>query len=199
MPILGITGGIATGKSTFQKLLRDRLEAAFFDTDACAKELLDQDLSVREAITAQIHPQAYDSAGKPDRKLIREVVYRDPSAKQKLEAILHPLIRQTWVRQTEQARAKGEWFIVDIPLLFETKAESFFDHIILIACSVRQQMSRMAARGLTAEISEKIIASQMPTGVKIKGSHHVIWNDGLPESLATQADLFSKYLHARYG
>ncbi len=199
MPILGITGGIATGKSTFLKSLLPRIDAGFFDTDACARRLLDEDQGVREAIIRQIHPEAYDAEGKPNRALIRELVYKDPSIKSTLESILHPVIRSRWVGETEAAREAGRLYVVDIPLLFETKAEAFFDHIVVIACSHSQQMTRLAGRGLSPEISEKIIASQMPIEVKIKSAHHVIWNDGLPEGLTTQADLFSVYLHARYG
>lgn len=199
MPILGITGGIATGKSTFLKLLLSRIDAGFFDTDAYARELLDRDTEVREAIKAQLHPDAYNVEGTPNRPLIRELVYENPARKSVLESILHPLIRSRWVAETKAAREAGRLYVVDIPLLFETKAEAFFDHVIVVACSHSQQMTRMAGRGLSAEISEKIIASQMPIGVKIKGAQHVIWNDGLPEGLTTQADLFSVYLHARYG
>jgi len=199
MPILGITGGIATGKTTFRKLLLQRIEAEFFDADACARVLLDEDEAVREEILQRIHPAAYDAEGKPDRALIRELVYQDAARKSTLEAILHPVIRDRWSRKALAARQEDRMFIVDIPLLFETKAESLFDHIIVVACSHQIQLARMAERGLSVEISEKIIASQMPIGVKMKGAHHVIWNDGLPEGLTTQADLFSVYLHARYG
>lgn len=199
MPILGITGGIATGKTTFRKLLLERIEAEFFDADAYARTLLDENETVREEILRQIHPDAYDAAGHPNRALIRELVYQDAARKSTLEAILHPVIRERWSRKASEARKEDRTFVVDIPLLFETKAESLFDHILVVACSHRTQMVRMAERGLSAEISEKIIASQMPIGVKMKGAHHVIWNDGLPEGLTTQADLFSVYLHARYG
>ena len=199
MPILGITGGIATGKTTFRDALSERLDAEFFDADACARSLLDEDEAVRREILCQIHPEAYDGQGRPNRALIRELVYQDAGMKKTLESILHPVIRATWTEKALAARRENRTFVVDIPLLFETKAESFFDHIVVVACSLRYQMTRMAGRGLSAEISEKIIASQMPIGVKIKGAHHVIWNDGLPEGLTTQADLFSVYLHARYG
>jgi len=199
MPILGITGGIATGKTTFRNALIERIDAEFFDADACARALLDEDEGVRREIQRQVHPEAYDAEGRPNRALIRELVYQDEGRKKTLESILHPVIRATWTQKALAARRENRTFVVDIPLLFETKAESFFDHIVVVACSQRHQMARMAGRGLSSEISEKIIASQMPIGVKIKGAHHVIWNDGLPEGLITQADLFSVYLHARYG
>jgi dephospho-CoA kinase len=199
MPILGITGGIAMGKTTFRQMLLERIPAEFFDADACAKALLNEDPAVRDAIIRQIHPQAYDASGVPDRRLLRELIYQNPELKDTLEAILHPVIRGRWLKEAETAKKAGRLFLVDIPLLFETKAEAFFDHLVVVACSLNKQISRLAGRGLSPEISEKIIASQIPIEIKIKGAHHVIWNDGLPERLMAQADLFSSYLHARYG
>lgn len=200
MPLLGITGGIASGKSTFRKLLLERIEADAFDTDACARELLDEDESIREQVLEQIHPQAYGAEGKPNRALIRELVYKDAAKKRTLEGILHPEIRDRWSRQAKEAEAAHRMFIVDIPLLFETKAESLFDRIIAVACSVETQLSRMERhRHLAREISEKIIASQMPMEVKISRSHHVVWNEGTLETLTAQTDFLARFLNDRYG
>lgn len=200
MPIIGITGGIASGKSTFRKLLLDRVEAESFDADACARELLDENEFIREQILEKVHPEAYLAKGQPNRALLREIIYRDAARKRTLEAILHPVVRDRWSRQAQEASAARRMFIVDIPLLFETKAESLFDLIITVACTVETQMERLVLRpGLTREISEKIIGSQMPVGHKISRSHHVIWNEGSLETLTAQTDLFSHYLHDRYG
>lgn len=200
MPLLGITGGIASGKSTFRKLLLERIDADAFDTDACARELLDEDDSIRELVLEQIHPQAYEESGKPNRALLRELIYKDAAKKRTLEGILHPMIRDRWSRQAREAEAANRMFVVDIPLLFETKAESLFDKIITVACSVELQLVRLEQnRNLPREISEKIIASQMPMSVKISRSHHVVWNEGTLDILTTQTDLLARHLHDRYG
>lgn len=200
MPLLGITGGIASGKSTFRKLLLERIEADAFDTDACARELLDEDDSIREQVLEQVHPEAYGEGGKPNRALLRELIYKDAAKKRTLEGILHPMIRERWSRQAREAEAANRIFVVDIPLLFETKAESLFDRIVTVACSVELQLQRLERhRNLPREISEKIIASQMPMSVKISRSHHVVWNEGSLESLTAQTDLLARYLHDRYG
>jgi len=199
MPILGITGGIASGKSTFRNLLLQRVQAESFDADAYAGKLLDEDESVREQILEKIHPGAY-AGGMPNRALLRELIYEDPEKKRTLEAILHPMVRERWAREAKQAAAAKKIFVVDIPLLFETKAESLFDRIITVGCSIETQLVRLCAReGMTREISKKIIASQMPIGVKISESHHVIWNDGALDALVAQTELFSHYLHDRNG
>jgi dephospho-CoA kinase len=200
MPLLGITGGIASGKSTFRKLLLERIEADAFDTDACAKELLDENDAIREQVLEQIHPQAYGAGGKPNRTLLREIIYKDAAKKRTLEGILHPMIRDRWSRQAKEAAAANRIFVVDIPLLFETKAESLFDKIVTVACSMETQLRRLEEnRSLPREISEKIIASQMPMGVKIARSHHVVWNEGSLAALTTQTDFLARHLHDRYG
>jgi dephospho-CoA kinase len=200
MPILGITGGIASGKSTFRNLLLQYLRADFFDADAAVGELLEKDQIVREEIIEKIHRDAYGSEGKPDRALLRELVFREVVKKRALEAILHPLVRERWLREAQEASNAGRMFVVDIPLLFETDADALFDRIITVGCTVETQLVRLNQRsGLAREISQKIIASQMPIGVKISRSHHVIWNDGALEALVAQTALISRYLHDRYG
>jgi dephospho-CoA kinase len=200
MPILGITGGIASGKSTFHKLLLQHIRAESFDADACVSELLDEDESVRKQVLEKIHPAAYGAGGRPDRALLRELIYQDADKKRTLEAILHPIVRDRWLTKAQEASTANEIFVVDIPLLFETSAESLFDRIITVGCSTETQHARLSGRpGMTREISKKIIASQMPIGVKVSRSHHVIWNDGALDALTAQTELFSRYLHDRYG
>jgi len=200
MPILGITGGIASGKSTARNLLLERIDADSFDADACARELLAEDETIRQEILNKVHPQAYDEEGKPNKRLLRELIYQNAAKKITLEAILHPIIRNRWKEQALEASTAHRMFIVDIPLLFETKAESLFDRIITVACTEQTQLDRLEAnRGLSPEIAKKIIASQMPMGVKITRSHHVIWNDGSHQALTTQTDFLSRYLNEQYG
>jgi dephospho-CoA kinase len=199
MAIVGITGGIASGKSTFRELLVERIHAISFDADACVSKLLDEDSSVRTQIVARIHANAY-AAGKANRALLRQLIYNDVEKKRALEQILHPLVRARWASEARKARLAGRPFVVDIPLLFETGAESEFDRVVTVGCSLETQFARLEARdGLGREISKKIIASQMPIGIKISKSHHVVWNDGALDALVAQAELLSRYLHDRNG
>jgi dephospho-CoA kinase len=200
MPSLGITGGIASGKSTFCKLLLEYIQAESFDADACVSELLEEDESVKEQILNKVHSAAYGIGGRPDRALLRELIYRDTEKKQVLEAILHPIVRMRWLERAQEAARAGRIFVADIPLLFETSAEALFDRTITVGCAPETQLVRLSGRpGMTHEISKKIIASQLPIGVKVSKSHHVIWNDGPLEALTAQTKLFSRYLHDRYG
>jgi dephospho-CoA kinase len=195
MSILGITGGIASGKSTFRDLLVQRIGAIVFDADACVSELLEEDANIREQISERVHPDAYAS-GRPNRSLLRKLIYGDIHKKRALEEILHPVVRARWLGEAQEAKLAGKPFVADIPLLFETGTEGQFDRIITVGCSVETQLARLCARdALSPEISKKIIASQMPIEIKISKTHHLIWNDGSLDALTAQVELLSRYLH----
>ena len=110
------------------------------------------------------------------------------------------LCAQRWLARAQRAAGAGQLFLADIPLLFETSAEALFDRVVTVGCAPEIQLARLSGRpGLTPEISKKIVASQLPIGVKISRSHHVIWNDGALDALIAQTRLFSRYLHDQYG
>lgn len=188
MAIIGITGGIASGKSTFTRALAQIRAARIFDSDACARELLDSDSSVRDAVIRDILPTAYRADGKPDRAAIRAIVFSDPAAKARLEAILHPLVRARRQALAEAARSEGRDLLVDIPLLFETGASSGFDLVVTVACSQEIQTRRAMSRGLTLAQVQQIVASQWGNAQKIAQSDFVVWNDGSLRMLQAQAE-----------
>ena len=188
MAIIGITGGIASGKSTFTRALAEIRAARIFDSDACARKLLDSDSSVREAVIRDILPTAYRADGTADRAAIRALVFSDPAAKARLEAILHPLVRARRQALAEDVRAEGRDLLVDIPLLFETGASSGFDLIVTVACSPETQTRRAMSRGLTLAQVQQIVASQWGNAQKIAQSDFVIWNDGSLRMLQAQAE-----------
>jgi dephospho-CoA kinase len=197
MAIIGITGGIASGKSTFSRALAQIRAAWIFDSDACARELLDSDPSVREAVTRDILPTAYRADGTPDRSAIRALVFSDPTAKARLETILHPLVRARRQALAHDARAAGRDLLVDIPLLFETSASCGFDLIVTVACSLEIQTRRAMSRGPTLTQVEQIVASQWGNAQKIAQSDFVIWNDGSLRMLQVQAEELAARLESR--
>lgn len=199
MPILGITGGIASGKSTFRRLMLEQVDADFFDADACARELLDHNETIREKVLETISPRAYSRSGVPDRAHIREVIYGDIAKKKTLEGILHPVIRERWTSEARSAAQHARLFVVDIPLLFETRAEGLFDLIVCVASSQRTQVDRLTMiRNMPEPLARKILASQWPLPVKMRAATHVVWNDAGLELLHAQADLFAAHLRHKY-
>jgi dephospho-CoA kinase len=194
MAVIGVTGGIGSGKSTFSKMLADHLGARLFDADSAARELLESDPAVREKITAELFAEAYTPDGKPDRAAIRRLVFQDPAAKARLESILHPRIRERWTQLAAECRQNATPLVVEIPLLFETGAERFFDRIATVACSHETQLARTAARGLPRDEAESIIRSQIPLERKTTLAYFVVWNDGSLTNLENQASELAKIL-----
>ena len=194
MAVIGVTGGIGSGKSTFSKMLVEKLGARLFDADSAARELLESDPAVRQEVTTGIFSGAYTPDGRPDRASIRRVVFHDPAAKARLESILHPRIRERWTQLATECRQNATTLIVEIPLLFETGAEHFFDRIVAVACSHETQLARTAARGLTRDDAESIIRSQLPLEQKTSRAHFVVWNDGSHANLENQASELTKIL-----
>jgi dephospho-CoA kinase len=200
MPVFGITGGIASGKSTFVRELLRLRPMEFFDSDAAAHELLDRDAEVQEAIRQAFGADAVDASGRADRAYLRERVFANPEERRQLERILHPVIRDQWTSLADQSRESGDWLCVDIPLLYETGVEKSFDRVIVIACSPATQYRRLREkRGLELAMAEKIVAAQLDLQTKAARAHHVVWNDSSLACLAGQTRLLVSSLQQYYG
>ena len=191
MAVIGITGGIGTGKTTLRGMLARLLGAAVFDADVCAKDLLDSDTDVRESVQSSLGPDSYRADGKAERAVIRRRIFSDPAAKTALEAILHPRVRSAWRLLALDPCFKTWCLLIDIPLLFETRADEILHPVITVACSDETQLQRLADRGLDPEIATRIMASQMPQHEKIARAQFVVWNDGSLAALEAQAALLA--------
>ncbi len=127
------------------------------------------------------------------------MIFSDPNKRKALEAILHPAIRAAWLEMAGALREQpgSPWLAVDIPLLFETSAQSHFDKIVVVACSGATQRKRlMDTRRYTPGLAEGMIAAQLPLAEKIARADFAVWSDGVPESIEIQARLLS--LHILY-
>jgi len=200
MPSIGITGGVATGKSTVARQLFERLRWAvpveLFSSDFEARRLTDQDLVVKQEIKAAFGGQIFDSEGNLSRDLLRDLVFKDGEARKVLESILHPRIREAWI-----GRTGGDGLLLaEIPLLYETGAESFFDRIIVTACSRASQVERIVVeRRLLKELAEQIIQAQLDLEEKIRRADWVVWTDCPREITVQQVNLISQQVIERYG
>jgi dephospho-CoA kinase len=178
MKLCGLTGGVGMGKSTAAGFF-SRPDVRLVDTDDLARELVQPGQPALLEIRHQFGPEMISPAGELDRHRLARLVFADPAARKHLEDILHPRIRETWLKQVEQWRTQScRLGIVVIPLLFETRAESHFDRIICVACSTATQTERLHARGWTPEQVRQRIAAQLPVEQKIARSHYVIWTEG---------------------
>ena len=200
MPSIGVTGGVATGKSTVARhlfeLLQQRVPVELFNSDFEARRLTDSDLAVQEEIRAAFGVQVFDSEGNLARDRLRDLVFHDGAARKVLESILHPRIRETWIRRT----GGDGLLLAEIPLLYETRAESYFDQIIVTACSRASQVERIVVgRRLLKELAEQIIQAQMDLDEKIRRANWVVWTDCPSPITVQQVNLISQEVIELYG
>jgi dephospho-CoA kinase len=184
MKLFGLTGGIGMGKSAAAGLL---LRSGIWveDTDELARSVVTPGHPALAEIQHAFGNEVISPEGTLRRDVLARIVFSDPAARQKLEAITHPLIRELWKKRVETWRANGvKAACVVIPLLFETNAESEFDATICVACSPATQRSRLAIRGWGAEQTAQRIAAQWPIEKKITKANYVVWYEGSFEVLS---------------
>jgi dephospho-CoA kinase len=190
MPAIAITGGVATGKSTVSRLLyeklRPHLAVELFNADFEAKRLTESDSVVQREIRSVFGEGIFDPEGHLRRDKMREWVFNDATAREALEKILHPRIRDAWLGRAQSAR---DWFLVEIPLLYETQAEYEFKLTIVTACSRASQIDRLVReRNLSESLAGQIIAAQMNLETKMQRADRVLWTECPPEITAQQID-----------
>jgi len=196
--VVGITGGISTGKSTFARRLHALTGARLFDADRAAHRLTAEDEAVRVAIRDRFGSEIFSARGDLNRAALRAIVFADQGKKRALEQILHPRIRQQWATEAEESRRSGDIFLADIPLLYETEGEKLCDRVVVVACAEQIQLQRLTARTrLTTAEALRMISSQTPLPKKILLADHVIWNNGPLAVLEAQAEMMARYLTAK--
>ena len=187
MPAIGITGGISTGKSTFCDCLREIVSAAkFFDADLAARSLAELP-EVKQEIFRQFGSGVFSPTGDLNRTKLRAIVFRDATKRRALEQILHPRIRRQWMAEAKKHRNSPDFFFADIPLLYETGGETWCERVVVVACSRKVQLDRLAKRqSLKGSEAQQMLNSQMPLEEKIKCADHVVWNNGDRATLMEQ-------------
>ena len=179
---LGLTGGIGSGKSTVASMLAAK-GAAVIDADAISRSLTAPGGRAMAAIAQTFGPHMIDAQGAMDRQAMRQAVFQDPQAKQKLEAIIHPLVSQITAEQAQAAVQSGHRVLVfDVPLLVESgeRWRQQVDRVIVVDCDAETQRQRVMARsGLAAEEIDRIIALQASRAQRLACADLVILNQGL--------------------
>jgi len=175
---LGLTGGIGSGKSTVASVLVG-LGAHLVDTDAIARALTQAGGAAMPALQAAFGPQAMAADGALDREHVRGLAFADPSAKRRLEAILHPLIGQEAQRQA--ALAQGRPVVFDVPLLTESSHwRARVDRVLVVDCLESTQVARVARRpGWDQATALRVVAQQASRPARRAIADAVIFNDGL--------------------
>lgn len=179
MILVGLTGGIATGKSTVARMFAER-GAAVLDADDMVRELQKQGTSVHTAIVEAFGPLILQDDGAIDRKALGEIVFRDEKARRRLETIVHPALVAALQERLAQLRTQGVSIcVVEAPLLIEAESERRYDWVLVVTAPEEVQVARlMADRGLTREEALARVRSQMPLAEKVRRAHFVIENGG---------------------
>jgi dephospho-CoA kinase len=185
MRTVGLTGGIACGKSTVADLLRGR-GVAVLDLDHVARDVVAPGEPALNEIAA-LWPSVV-VGGALDRKALGAVIVADPAAKRALEAITHPRIWERMERWlAEQEAASAPVAVVEAALMVETGSYARYDKLLVVSCAPEVQRARLASReGYDAATVERWLAAQMPLAAKEAVANVVIHNDTSPEALATR-------------
>ncbi len=191
---IGLTGGIGSGKSSAAKVFRE-LGAGVVDTDEIAHELTGPGGAAIPGIRGQFGADYIAADGSLDRARMRRLVFGDPASKTKLEAILHPLIREQ--SKARIAAARQPYLLVVVPLLLETGAyRELINRVLVVDCSEEQQIARTMQRSrLTADEVRAIMATQLPRRERLARADDVLRNDDDMAAMRRQAEaLHDKYL-----
>lgn len=178
---IGLTGGIGSGKSTVARVLLAS-GAVLVDADAIARQLTAPGGGAVAELARQFGPQVITADGAMDRDRMRQLAFNETATKQRLEAIIHPLVSQESIRQSDDAEKAGRACIVfDVPLLIESgRWRQQLDRVLVVDCHEATQIARVMARnGLTRELVEKIMAAQASRAQRLAAADICIFNDGL--------------------
>ncbi|KAB2334191.1 dephospho-CoA kinase [Bacillus mesophilum] len=188
--VIGLTGGIASGKSTVSSMLK-KMGFTVIDADIEARLAVEKGTEAYEEIVHHFGEDILNETDEIDRAKLGSIIFQEEEQRLKLNSIVHPAVRQQMLQKKEAAIQKGESLIIlDIPLLFESKLEYLADQTLLIYVDEQTQLARLMARNkLTEDEAKARIRSQLPLADKKKLADDIIYNIGTIEE--TQHQLLS--------
>lgn len=177
MAIVGLTGGIGSGKSTVVRMFGD-LGVHWVDADDVARQVVEPGTEALSAIAEHFGADILDGSGALDRARLRTIVFENPAERAWLEGLLHPMIRTELVRQLKPENYSLPYVLLVSPLLFETDQHHLVDHALVVDVPVEVQIERTVARDANArEQVERIIAAQMPRDQRLARADAIIDNN----------------------
>ena len=188
MKVIGLTGGVGSGKSTVAEMFRE-LGATVIDADEAAHAVYAPGTPGFDAVAREFGDE-FVRDGAIDRKRLGTLVFNDAAALRRLNAIVHPLVREWMAARTAEAFDNGaEIVIQDVPLLYENDLEGLFSSVVLVYAPAGVQLERLVeGRGLPRDRAESMIAAQLPIDEKRRRAHHVVDNSGTVEETRNQVE-----------
>ena len=197
MLLVGLTGGIGSGKSTVARLLEER-GAVVFDADVLARDAVAPGTPGHEAVVERFGADVLGPGGELDREALAAIVFADPAARRDLEAIVHPEVRRLFADGCERYRDSDAVIVFGAPLLVETGMNSAFDLLIVVAAPVEIQLERLLRdRGMAEAQARARIGAQAPLQEKVAVADIVIDNDGTLAELERRVDEIWTELRSR--
>jgi dephospho-CoA kinase len=193
---VGLTGGIASGKSTVADMFAG-LGAGVVDTDTVAREVVSPGEPGLEAVVAEFGAEILQPNGELDRRALRNIVFSEPERRELLESILHPLIRARTLQLVEELDTP--YAIIVVPLLLETGFDELVERVLVVDCPEAQQLKRLCRRDNVGETeAQAMLAGQIDRQARLARADDVVDNSGDLQATRTQvAALHERYLHER--
>ena len=187
MLLVGLTGGIGSGKSTVARMLAER-GAVILSADAFAREAVAAGTPGFRRVVELFGPGVVGSDGALDRPAIAAIVFEDDERRAGLEAVIHPEVRRRIAEGIAAEAGSGRVVVVDSPLLIETGAHRSFPVVVVVSASSATQIARLVARGMTEGDARARMAAQIPLKDKAEVADVLLDNDGTEAELEAQVD-----------
>jgi len=195
--LVGLTGGIGSGKSTVARLLEKR-GAVVFDADLLAREAVEPGTPGHAAVIERFGADVLAPGGELDREALASVVFADPSARRDLEEIVHPEVRRLFAEGSEAYRDTDRVVVFSAPLLVETGMHTAFEILVVVSATVATQIERlMRQRGMSESSIRARIVAQAPLEDKAAVADFLVDNEGMLDELESQVDRLWSDLSAR--
>ena len=196
---VGLTGGIASGKTMVSNLFAER-SVPIVDTDVISRSLLDPGEKAYSQVISHFGDSIIGENNRIDRKRLRQLIFTQPEEKSWIETMLHPLIYQR-CHQALQQHTYAAYVMLVVPLLFESNFQTLVDRICVVSCPAEMQLQRLINRDkIDADLASKMIAQQLSNQQRVARAHDVIDNQDDEVDLDSQVDaLHQKYLSLSNG
>ena len=181
MRVIGITGGIGSGKSTVARLLSAKYDIPLIDADKLSKQAT-EDIDIKNKIREEFGQKCFDKDFNLIRNVVAELIFSDVLKVEKLNSIIHPYVRNEFKKLIKYYEENNDYVLYDVPLLFEARLEKDVDFIVLVYLDYDTRINRLVNRGMTKDDAVNRISKQISLDDKIKLSDLIVYNNAsLPE------------------